>query len=234
MARRKIIFVIVEGPSDDEALGVILSRIYGNDTVYVHIMHCDITSRSDVNPSNAAAKVAAEVAGYAKANHFDKAKKLFFREIIHIVDTDGTYIPDENVIFDRSVGHKPVYSETCIRTRNKQGIENRNMNKSANLDKLASCDTVWGLPYRVFYMSCNLDHVLYGKLNSSNREKEANSFNFAKRYRDRIPEFLNFICHSDFSVMSGYDESWEYIRRGLHSLERHTNLGLCFRRDDEP
>ena len=28
MSRRKIVFVIVEGPSDDEALGVILNRLY--------------------------------------------------------------------------------------------------------------------------------------------------------------------------------------------------------------
>lgn len=38
MAKRKIVFVIVEGPSDDEALGVILSKIYDKDSVYVHIM----------------------------------------------------------------------------------------------------------------------------------------------------------------------------------------------------
>ena len=44
MAKRKIVFVIVEGPSDDEALGVLLSKIYDKDSVYVHIMHGDITT----------------------------------------------------------------------------------------------------------------------------------------------------------------------------------------------
>ncbi len=33
MARRKIVFVIVEGPSDDEALGVLLNRIYDKNAV---------------------------------------------------------------------------------------------------------------------------------------------------------------------------------------------------------
>jgi len=33
VARRKIVFVIVEGPSDDEALGVLLNRIYDKNAV---------------------------------------------------------------------------------------------------------------------------------------------------------------------------------------------------------
>ncbi|MCC8173332.1 MAG: hypothetical protein LIO65_02765 [Odoribacter sp.] len=41
-------------------------------------------------------------------------------------------------------------------------------------------------------------------------------------------EFLNFITNSDFSVKTDYQESWEYIREGFHSLERHTNLGLIW------
>lgn len=46
MAKRKIVFVIVEGPSDDEALGVLFSKIYDKDSVYVHIMHGDITTQA--------------------------------------------------------------------------------------------------------------------------------------------------------------------------------------------
>ena len=43
MARKKIIFVIVEGPSDEEALGVLLNRIYDSNAVHVQVMYCDIT-----------------------------------------------------------------------------------------------------------------------------------------------------------------------------------------------
>ena len=77
-------------------------------------------------------------------------------------------------------------------------------------------------------MSCNLDHVLYGKLNSTDEEKEKDAFAFAKRYMKDIPGFKKFICESDFSVISNYAQSWQYIREGTHSLERHTNFGLCF------
>ena len=88
---------------------------------------------------------------------------------------------------------------------------------------------MWGsIPYRAYYRSSNLDHVLYGKLNSSDEEKENDAYAFAKKYKDDIDGFLKDISDSDFSRMEGYKESWAFIKKECHSLERHTNLGLCF------
>lgn len=36
---------------------------------------------------------------------------------------------------------------------------------------------------------------------------------------------------SNFSVVAGYKESWELIKSGIESLQRHTNVGLCFPAD---
>lgn len=223
MARKKIIFVIVEGPSDKEALGVILTRLYSSNNVHVHIMHGDITSEfSKPSNKNILARVESEVKRYAESNHF---KQLDFKEIIHIVDTDGAFIPDANVTEDPSA-EKPVYLLNEIRTKNKAGIENRNRRKSSNISKLCSKKELWGISYQVYYMSCNLDHVLYDKLNSSNEDKESDAFQFAKFYKDRIPEFIKFISESDFSVAGDYGESWDFIKKDLNSLHRHTNLGI--------
>ena len=79
-------------------------------------------------------------------------------------------------------------------------------------------------------MSCNLDHVLYDKLNSTDEEKEKDAFSFAKEYGQNIPEFVKFISESSFSVGGSYQESWAFIKEGKHSLERHTNLGICIER----
>ena len=49
LTRRKIVFVIVEGLSDDTALGLALSNVYDKELVYVHIMHGDITTKAGVN-----------------------------------------------------------------------------------------------------------------------------------------------------------------------------------------
>ena len=66
MARKKIIFVIVEGPSDEEALGVILNRFYDQNAVHVHIMRKDITSEKGVRPSNIFSKIGDEIRQYAR------------------------------------------------------------------------------------------------------------------------------------------------------------------------
>lgn len=227
MARKKIIFIIVEGPSDEQALGVILNRIYGKSTVYVHIMHRDITSERGVSTSNILSKIGDEVHGYAKSNHF---RKDDFKEIIHIVDMDGAFILNSNVVEDASAV-KPVYSLDEIRTCRKEEIEQRNQQKSANLSKLHRSKEIWNIQYRVFYMSSNLDHVLYNKLNTSDEEKEYDSFQFVKKYKDKMQDFLSFISESSFSVRMDYANSWDYIKKENNSLQRHTNLGLCFSED---
>ena len=99
MARKKIIFVMVEGPSDGDSLGVLLNRLYKDEAVYIHVMHCDITTKNGVNATNIYTKVGDEVKEYAKLNKF---KDSDFKEIIHIVDTDGAYIPDESIVEDKT------------------------------------------------------------------------------------------------------------------------------------
>lgn len=187
-------------------------------------MRCDITTKKGIEPNNILARLGSVISKYAASNHFTKAD---FQEIIHIVDTDGAYISDENVV-ENSKALNPIYSPVQIETADRANIIARNDQKRKNIDRLCSCSTLWSIPYHVYYMSCNLDHALYGKLNSPASEKERDSYQFAKRYRNDVKGFLEFICCSDFSVMSSYKKSWEYIKTGLHSLERHTNLGLCF------
>ena len=227
MPRKKIVFVIVEGPSDEEALGVLLNRIYDSKAVYVQVMHCDITTELDVNAGNVVAKIGDVVKKYAER----RFKPGDFSRIIHITDMDGAFIPDDAVVED-AAAVKPLYSVTEIRTQRKSGIENRNQRKRECLNRLSSASRIWGVPYQIYYMSCNLDHALYGKLNSTDDEKEADSFAFAKKYRDDIPGFMKYIGESDFSVAGSYPQSWQYIREGLRSLERHTNFGLCFQEEN--
>ena len=226
MARKKIVYVIVEGPSDDEALGVILSRLYDKNIVQVEITHGDITSNPKINSSQILSKVGDIVRYYGMNNGF---KQKNFQEVIHIMDTDGTYIDDDRIVKNDEAINKPIYSLTEIKTANPEGLRERNKNKKENMDKLCGSQHVWvSIPYRAFYMSSNLDHVLYNKLNSSDSDKEKDALSIAKKYKDDLDGFLTFISDSSFSVMGGYKESWDFIRQDLHSLERYTNLGICF------
>lgn len=227
MARKKIVFVIVEGSSDHDALALVLNRLFDQQTVHVHIMHRDITTEKGVDSANIVSEIAAEVKQYANSLHLTSGH---FQEIIHLVDMDGAYIPDEAVVEDTEA-KKPAYSVTEIRTADKAGIEQRNLQKRGNLDRLVTTKAIWKIPYSVYYMSCNLDHALYNKLNTSDEEKESDAHAFAKQYKYDPQGFLTYISDSDFSVMDDYKESWAYIKEDLHSLERHTNLALCFKKD---
>lgn len=225
MARKKIVFVIVEGPSDDAALGVILNRIYDKSTVHVEIMHGDITSDLKTTPNNIIKSLGNLIRKYALSMHFTQND---FQEVIHLVDMDGIYIPNSAIVYN-SEADRPIYSLTEIQTAKEENIILRNQRKRNNLNVIMTLDKVWkSIPYRVYYMSCNLDHALYGKLNCSDEDKENNAYLFAKRYKDDIKGFLSFISDSEFSRIDGYRESWNFIKEELHSLERFTNLGLCF------
>lgn len=229
MARKKIVFVIVEGLSDDTALGVMLNQIYDKDKVYIHITHDDITTRKGVRSDNIVSKIGDKIRTYAKKNHYTSKH---FKQIIHIADTDGAYIPDENVILD-SEHDETFYEDDGIHTSGPQGIIERNKQKTDNLYRLRGTGQIWQVPYRIYYMSCNLDHVLHNKRNSTDDEKEEGAYRFAQKYKDNVAGFIDFICNSDFSVNGDYKESWAYIEAGLNSIDRHTNLGICIKEEME-
>lgn len=226
MARKKIVFIIVEGPSDDDALGVIFNRLYNKSSVHVEVTHGDITSEKTVTPGKITARIGNLVRGYAKSNHYKAAD---FQEVIHLIDMDGAYIPETAVIKDPEAV-KTFYTTTEIRTAKPESLVERNRRKSENIDRICMVNKVWGtIPYQAYYMSANLDHVLYNKLNSSDDDKEKDAYAFAKKYKDRLEDFLVFISQSDFSVCGDFKQSWEFIKMEKHSLERHTNLGICFK-----
>jgi hypothetical protein len=229
LARKKIVLVIVEGPSDDVALGTALSKVYDKDAIYVHIMHGDITTKRGVKSQNIVAKIGNDVTDYAKSQHY---KASDFKQIIHIVDMDGAYIPDDNIV-EKENCLDVQYESDGIYTNNKAGIVIRNQQKRDNLYRLRSCGTIWSIPYRIYYMSCNLDHVLYKKQNSTDEDKENDAYAFAKKYKDKVEEFEEFICESSFSVIGDYKESWEYIEKDLNSVNRHTNLCICIENELE-
>jgi len=47
MATKKNVFIIVEGSSDSDALGLLFDRIFSSDSVFVQVTHTDITTSID-------------------------------------------------------------------------------------------------------------------------------------------------------------------------------------------
>lgn len=229
MPSKRVILIIVEGPTDDDALGVIFSKYFNNNTVRVKIIHGDITTEKRVNSSNILTHIT-DVVKQALSEY--KLNKSDLMNVIHLTDTDGTFVSDEAILYDETK-EKPYYCKDAIRTRDPAAIIERNRQKRENIQKLFNTKYVWkDIPYQLFYMSCNLEHVLYNKNNLNDDEKEKEALLFAKRYMNNISGFVRFINDPEYAVLGDYLASWKYIIVDSHSLERHTNLGMCFNDQD--
>ena len=88
------------------------NRLYDRNLVHIEITHGDITARDWAESATIASRIGDLVKLYAAKNHF---KATDFQEVIHLVETDGVFIPPEAVVEDSSCTD-PLYTLTEIRT----------------------------------------------------------------------------------------------------------------------
>lgn len=91
---KKVIFVIVEGPTDEDALSSVLKQIFSSAEVHFHVIHGDITTEDAITANNAKSYVAKRIAAEMKKYAYKESDIL---QIVHLIDTDGAFIPDNLV-----------------------------------------------------------------------------------------------------------------------------------------
>ena len=223
MNEKKVIVVIVEGPSDENALGGILKEYFSSSEVQFAVVHGDITSDSKTSPENVVAKIK-KLVDSVNAKYGYAWRDI--TRIIHIGDTDGAFT--KNCVHKADVKNVQYY-EDHIDASDVEVIEKRNRCKAKVLLTLYSTGKVRGIPYRIYFNSCNLEHVLYNQLkNFSGVEKVELADNFADKFEGKVQEFIDFISAPALAVPGTYRETWKYIEEGKHSLERHSNMHLMF------
>lgn len=215
---------ILEGPSDDTSLTGSLKYIFASSRIEPLIMHGDITSDRNVTNRNIIKKLHEEIKAFCNKNFLTKGNIL---RIVHIIDTDGAFIPDELIQEDTDC-RQIVYSENSIRCISKKNLIRRNHIKQQNLQKLLDTHNIGGLSYSVYYMSSNLEHVLHNRINLTDEEKEELSYEFAEICAEQPEYFIQLMTSQTVFIDGSYRESWDFIKSGKHSLERHSNLALCF------
>lgn len=222
---RKVVAFIVEGVSDEAALGSIMSDYFSNDEVRFVVVRGDITVRDYVTVDSIVKKVNEQIDVIKTKYRYENED---FLKIIHITDTDGAFV-DNNLVMYADVD-EVKYFEDHIETFNPQNIINRNQRKAEILFKLRKTGKIQGIPYRIYFNSCNLEHVLYGELKDfSDEEKEEMSDEFAEKYEDDIEAFIEFINSSEIAVPGTYQESWKYIEKENRSLQRYSNMHMIFK-----
>lgn len=227
MAKKKVVMILLEGPSDSTALWEYFKDFFSSDKVVTKILYTDITSQHGVYPNTIKAKVGGRINDELRRL---KLKKVDLLQVIHLVDTDGCFISDSCIKLDitKNVFH---YEDDGIYHKDVQAVVDRNAQKKSNIETLFknTSGICGGVVYHIYYMSCNLEHVLQNIRQAPADDKERLARDFAERYKGNLNGFLEFVKNSDFSVCTNYTDSWEFIAVGLHSLERHTNVGLCFK-----
>lgn len=71
----------------------------------------------------------------------------------------GAFIPDSKII--RGDSNFFQYTDENIVTSNVDGAKGRNRKKAEILRKLVEIKQVGNVPYSVYFVSCNMDHVLF-------------------------------------------------------------------------
>lgn len=224
---KKVILFIVEGKSEEAAYGPILENWFERNSDYRVLFtseKSDYLTGDAKDPANIPNKLYELIEKTLKREHLAWTDLAM---IVQITDTDGCFIPDDNVVEQDSSG-KIVYQAKRIITPDKIGIELRNFQKSTNLRRLIDREELFGVAYRIYYSSCNLDHVLHNVRNMAGKSKVQKAMSFARQYWRRPENFVEFLNSQAVRAPGDFDESWAFIQEDLNSLKRWTNFGRLF------
>ena len=221
---KKVILFLVEGASDLTSLEFI-DNINTNETIKFQITSGDVTSKLNITPQNCREEINKILLSFLERS---KLRKTDIIKIIHILDIDGVYIPEINIIEDKNI-KKFLYTINGIVAPSKENVQKRNESKKQIVEKLLVTSKINSIPYEMYYMSCNLEHVLHDKLEDiSEDEKKELANKFADRFYEKEIEFIEFINNKKFKVLGDYKATWDFIKKGINSVNRYSNFWLFF------
>ena len=254
--KKHVIIFLVEGESEKDALWgpfeALMDEYAYQGKVEIRFGHIkdedgglyggDITSKSGICPGNIVKNINNLMLSWVFNTDHIYPKDVI--EVIHLVDLDGAYIPDSNILPEVADDTaKNRYINDTIITRDPQKTIERNERKRANIDYLTAMSEIkiWQgynskiVPYSVYYFSSNLDHYLHDNANiETSREKRERARKFSDRSIDDLNYFIKtFIDDPDGICDLDYKASWDYIREGTNSVNRHSNLGVLIKKVTE-
>ncbi len=222
---KKIILLLVEGLTDEEALALVFSKLAKEHDIEFDVLHTDITADENMTVKYIGERIKREIADYLRKNPFIKRKDIL--KVVQIIDTDGAFVPPSLV--RQSTSGKTEYFETYISAKNMSRLIRRNISKRAIAHLLAESEQMAGLPYEIYYFSRNIEHVLHNiEDDLTDDEKESLAYEIAEKYGEHPDEFLELLYDESFHVSGTYRETWEFIMENGNSLKRYSNVSLFF------
>lgn len=118
---KKIILLLVEGPTDEDTLALIYSRIVKEHDIRFDVLHTDITADENMTVKYIKNRIKKEIDSYLKKNPFIKKSDIL--KVVQIIDTDGAFIPSESV--KQSKTGKTGYHETYIEAKKQRSSDSK-------------------------------------------------------------------------------------------------------------
>lgn len=220
--KKRVILLIVEGNCEESLLFDRLRTIFSKHEIRFHVEHGDILH--DINRKNSSIKsvIGNTVKAFILKNKF-KASDIL--AVIHIIDTDGCFISDDEIVINEAQERLTLYQEDMISVTNekqKELIIKRNMERSRNINIMRTSTTI--LPskinYRMYFFSRNLEHVLFNEPNPSTESKVTDVEEFIETLSIPIEDFLRkhmpmIVSTEEQEHELQYLQSWEHITKKL-------------------
>jgi hypothetical protein len=230
---KKVLFVIVEGDSDSLLFFDELEKVYPKDLLVIKAFRGDIFT----NPEVQGVGIRDRIRDFFISKLGELQPKDFLG-ILHFSDTDGAFVGEDRVLVDLDQQEEILYKNDGIyvnTTARKSGIHYRNQIKRANTDGAKNISHITykkvRIPYRLFYLSQEVEHVIFDELNVPQEIKVKRMVTFLKKVRKT--QTVNNLLKSLFpplaeDVTNKYQESWDFIFNADHSLQRCTNAILMY------
>lgn len=225
MSKGRVTHLVVEGPTDQTFLAEPLQQLFAltSQSVQFAVLGNDVTSDERLSDKSFMSRIWSSIASTLSQLGLCKSD---LSRIIQITDLDGAFIPDSNIVGGWK-GNELFYTDNCIHAKDAQEIRRRNARKRRRIDTLLQTNSLSGIPYLLCYMSQNIEHVLVDERNCFYKNKKLLAKERRSQWGKDLSTFKSIMQKYNDSCQT-WQESWAYVRTGLHSLERGTNLARCF------
>ena len=111
----------------------------------------DVTTEKDTTEKTIIKKVTKIIVSWRQGKEypFQKIAVSDVKKIIHVIDTDGVFIPEGSII--QSDDEKMQYRENTIWYRDRNHVIGRNRKKARVINKLLETKRIDNIPYELFF-----------------------------------------------------------------------------------
>ncbi|MFT2140086.1 MULTISPECIES: hypothetical protein [unclassified Staphylococcus] len=231
MSRRKnkLILIFVEGQTDQILLDIFLEDFTENAKdggFNIEIIHGDLLTA--FSQKGAKSLIGEKIKEYLRKYKLEASD---ITAVYQLTDIDGVFLDEKHIKIDSNISSMR-YEENCIfvcDNDKKESIKKRNTQKKSNISKLIRTK-ILKIEYKLFYNSCNLEHIICDEMNLCQGDKTDNVLEIVSENEnsDDLNNLLSpfYYINSDMKEEEEFLNSWDYLKEDKDKILRLTNINL--------